>query len=251
MRLQLERPLIFLDLETTGTDILKDRVVQIAVLKRLPDGSEESRTRLINPTIPIPKAATVVHGISDEDVAGQPRFNEIARSFYDFLTGSDIAGYNSNNFDVPFLVEEFARAGIEWPDPETRLIDVCTIFKRKEERTLSAAYMFYCNRTLEDAHNAEADVKATQEVFDHQLERYEDIGSLSVEGLHEFCNRDGIVDFARKLKRTPDGKVVFNFGQHRGKPVSEHPDYVSWMLESDFPQNTKTILRKLLASQST
>ncbi len=250
MKLQLNKPLIFLDLETTGTDILKDRVVQIAVLKRSPDGTEESRTRLINPTIPIPKAATAIHGISDDDVAGQPRFSEIARSFYDFLAGSDIAGYNSNNFDVPFLVEEFARAGIEWPQPDTRLIDVCTIFKRKEERTLSAAYLFYCSKDLEDAHNAEADVKATREVFENQLERYEDIGSLSIESLHEYCNRDGIVDFARKLKKTPDGTIVFNFGQHKGKPVADHADYVSWMLESDFPQNTKAILRKLLAAQS-
>ncbi len=250
MNLPLTRPIVFLDLETTGKDFVADRIVQISVLKIHPDSSEESRTRLINPGKPIPSEATAIHGITDEDVRDQPRFQDIARSLFEFLAGCDIAGYNSNAFDIPFLAEEFARCGIEFPQEGTRLIDVCTIFKRKEERTLSAAYRFYCGKTFENAHSAEADVRATYEVFRAQLARYPDIGSLSLDELHTFCTRSDTVDYPRYLIRDDKGEIVFNFGKHKGEPVAQHLDYVQWMLESEFPEATKMILRKILDSQS-
>ncbi len=250
MNLPLTRPIVFLDLETTGKDFVADRIVQISVLKIHPDSSEESRTRLINPGKPIPREATAIHGITDEDVRDQPRFRDIARSLFEFLAGCDIAGYNSNAFDIPFLAEEFARCGMEFPQEGTRLIDVCTIFKRKEERTLSAAYRFYCGKTLENAHSAEADVRATYEVFRAQLARYPDIGSLSLDELHTYCTRPDTVDYARHLIRNDKGEIVFNFGKHKGELVTQHLDYVQWMLESEFPEATKMILRKILDSQS-
>lgn len=249
MNLPLTRPLVFFDLETTGTDIVADRIVQISVLKIFPDKSEESRTRLINPGIPIPAGATAVHGISDDDVRDQPAFRSVARGLFEFLAGCDLAGYNSNNFDVPFLVEEFARCGLEFPQPGTKLIDVCTIFKRKEERTLTAAYKFYCGRTLEHAHDAAADVRATYEVFARQLDRYPDLGAATLEELHEYCTREETVDYARKLARNDQGEIVFNFGKYKDQTVTSQPDYARWMTESDFPEGTKVILRKILDGQ--
>jgi DNA polymerase-3 subunit epsilon len=248
MNLLFTRPIIFFDLETTGTDFVQDRVVQISVLKLYTDLTEEVRTRLINPGIPIPKAASEVHGIYDGDVKDQPRFGEIARSLSEFFLDCDIAGYNSNSFDIPFLVEEFARCGIEFPSSDAKLIDVCTIFKKKEERTLSAAMKFYCDKDHDAAHDAEADVRATLDVFIHQLERYPDIGTTPDE-LHVFCSRGEIVDYARKLAKNEAGEIVFNFGQHKGKPVAQHREYVEWMLEGDFPEGTKAILRKTLNEQ--
>lgn len=245
MNLLFTRPIIFFDLETTGTDFVQDRVVQIAVLKLDTDLSEEVRTRLINPGIPIPKAASEVHGIYDDDVKDKPRFSEIAKSLSDFFVDCDIAGYNSNSFDIPFLVEEFARCGIEFPSPDAKLIDVCTIFKKKEERTLSAAMKFYCDKTHDDAHDAEADVRATLDVFKAQLARYNDIGTTAAE-LHEFCRRGEIVDYARKLAKNEQGEIVFNFGKNKGKPVTEDLDYARWILESDFPEGTKMALRRVL-----
>jgi DNA polymerase III subunit epsilon len=249
MNIPLTRPLVFFDLETTGTDLVKDRVVQISVLKVFPDRSEESRTRLINPCIPIPLDASAIHGITDDDVKGQARFADIARSLYEFLSNSDFAGYNSNYFDVPFLVEEFARCGIIFPQEGARLIDVCTIFKRKEERSLTAAYKFYCGKAMVNAHDAEADVRATKEVFEGQLERYGDIAAWSLDQLHEYCNRDVIVDYARKLTRNDTGEIIFNFGKHKGQTVCSQPEYAQWMVENDFPEGTKMILREILSLQ--
>lgn len=249
MNLLLTRPLIFFDLETTGTDFVSDRVVQISVLKVFPDKSEEIRTRLVHPDRPIPKSASDIHGITDDDVKDQPKFREIAKGLFQFISGCDIAGYNSNNFDIPFLVEEFARCRIEFPEEGTKLIDICTIFKRKEERTLTAAYKFYCDKTLENAHNAEADVRATLEVFRGQLERYVDLSTASLEELHTFCNREGTVDYARKLAKNEAGETVFNFGKHKGEPVLSRPDYVQWMIDGDFPEGTKIILRKIVSQQ--
>ena len=249
MKLHLDRPLVFFDLETTGTDFVADRIVQISVLKIFPDMSEESRTRLINPGIPIPKEASDIHGITDNEVKYQPTFRAVARGVFEFLSGSDIAGYNSNNFDIPFLVEEFARCAIEFPQPDARLIDVCTIFKRKEERTLTAAYEFYCDKILEHAHDAEADVRATFEVFKGQLERYADLGHASVQELHDYCTRDGLVDYARKLAVNEAGEIVFNFGKHKGQPVLAQLEYARWMVENDFPEGTKMILRRIMSQQ--
>lgn len=248
MNLPLTRPIVFLDLETTGTDFLADRIVQISVLKIYPDASREGRTRLINPGIPIPNEASRVHGITDADVRDQPCFRNIATSLFEFLADCDLAGYNSNAFDIPFLVEEFARCGIEFPQEGTKLIDVCTIFKRKEERTLAAAYRFYCGKILHHAHDAESDVHATYEVFNAQRARYEDIGSLSLEELHAYCLPPNTVDYARYLLRGESGEIIFNFGKHKGQPVHQHQEYARWMLESDFPEGTKRILRKILAS---
>ena len=245
MTLTLHRPMVFFDLETTGIDITRDRIVQIAVLKIFPDGREEVKTRLINPGVPIPPAATAVHHITDADVAGEPPFRELAAGIRDFFQGADIGGFNSNRFDLPLLVEEFARCTVAFPDPEAKLIDVQTIYHKKEERTLGAAYRFYCNKSLEDAHDAEADVRATVEVFWRQLETYQDIGR-TVEEIHAFCNSDEIVDYGRKLAKNKKGEIVYAFGKNRGKPVTDDPGYAEWMLGGDFPESTKVVLRKIL-----
>ncbi|HTY60058.1 MAG TPA: 3'-5' exonuclease [Bacteroidota bacterium] len=248
MKLTLKRPLVFFDLETTGTDIARDRVVQIAVLKLHPDGGEEQKTRLINPGIPIPASATAVHHITNEAVAGEPVFRDIAKNLAEFFRGADIAGFNSNRFDIPILVEEFGRCSIQFPEADAKLVDVQVIYHRKEERTLAAAYKFYCSKNLEGAHDAGADVRATYEVFKKQLERYDDIGT-TLEELHAYSNSDAIVDYARKLKRNESGEIVYAFGKNRGKPVLDDPGYAEWMLEGDFPESTKNVLRKLLASR--
>jgi DNA polymerase-3 subunit epsilon len=245
MKLKLSRPLVFFDLETTGTDVARDRIVQISVLKLHPDGREETKTRLINPTVPIPAAATAIHHITDAEVADQPPFRELARGIHEFLRGADLAGFNSNRYDLPLLVEEFSRCGMLFPDPAAKLIDVQIIFHKKEERTLAAAYRFYCNKNLDEAHDAEADVRATLDVFQAQLERYGDLGS-TVGELHVFCESDAIVDFARKLALNDRGEIVFNFGKNRGKPVLSERDYAEWMLAGDFTENTKSVLRRIL-----
>ena len=247
MKLQLTRPLVFFDLETTGTDIVRDRIVQISVLKLHPDGSEEVRTRLINPECPIPSEASAIHRITDADVLSKPTFRNVGMSLFHFFSGCDLAGFNSNRFDLPLLVEEFARGGIQFPEPGCKLIDVQTIYHKKEERTLSAAYKFYCGKTHVDAHDAEADVRATLEVFKSQLERYDDIGA-SIDKVHEFCNPHPVVDFARYLSKNHDGAVVFNFGKHKGMQVVQELDYARWMLEGEFPEATKRIIRQIIAS---
>ena len=246
MKLTLKRPLVFFDLETTGTDIARDRIVQISVLKVHPGGHEEVKTRLINPGMPIPPAATAVHHIADAQVAHEPRFAALARALADFFHDADIAGFNSNRFDIPILVEEFGRCGIVFPEPGAKLIDVQVIYHRKEERTLAAAYKFYCSKSLEGAHDAEADVRATLEVFREQLERYDDIGR-TIDDLHRYSNSDMIVDYARKLMRNEKGEIVYAFGKNRGKPVLDDPGYAEWMLDGDFPESTKNVLRQILA----
>jgi DNA polymerase III subunit epsilon len=247
MKLTFKRPIVFFDLETTGTDITRDRIVQIAVLKLLPDGGEEVRTRLLNPGIPIPASATAVHHITNADVADKPKFPDIAKGLAEFFRDADIAGFNSNRFDIPILVEEFGRCSIPFPDPEAKLVDVQVIYHRKEERTLAAAYKFYCSKTLEGAHDAEADVRATLEVFREQLEKYDDIGT-TLEELHRYSNSDGIVDYARKLMRNDRGEIVYAFGKNRGKRVLDDTGYAEWMLGGDFPESTKNVLRRILAS---
>ncbi|MEW6511564.1 MAG: 3'-5' exonuclease [Bacteroidota bacterium] len=248
MKLTLTRPIVFFDLETTGRDFTRDRIVQIAALKVFPDGNEEMKTRLINPGIPIPPEATDVHHITDADVAGEPRFRDLAKGIHEFFQGADIGGFNSNRFDLPFLVEEFGRCGLEFPPPDAKLIDVQTIYHKKEERTLAAAYRYYCNKALESAHNAEADVRATLEVFRRQVEMYDDIGS-TVEEIHAFCEGGLIVDYGRKLMKNQKGEIVYAFGKNRGKPVLDDPGYAEWMLGGDFPESTKSVLRRLLKSR--
>lgn len=241
--------MIFFDLETTGTDIVSDRIVQLAALKLSPDNSEELKTQLVNPGRPIPPEATAVHHITDEDVVGKPAFRDLAPSLCGYFSGCDIAGFNSNRFDLPLLVEEFARCGIRFPEPECKMIDVQVIYHKKEERTLSAAFRFYCNRTLENAHNAESDVRATLEVFKRQVQRYPDIGD-TVEDVHRFCNPEVVVDFARYLTRNADGDIIFNFGRHKGKTILGEPDYARWMLEGEFPEATKMVIRQAICTPS-
>ena len=241
MPLTLVRPICFIDLETTGINISTDRIVEIAIVKIGLDGTKQVKRRLVNPEMPIPKASSEVHGITDEMVKDAPSFKQIANEVKQFMEGSDIGGYNSNRFDVPMLNEEFLRAGIS-VDIETRkLLDVQKVFHMMEQRTLSAAYQFYCHKTLEDAHTAEADATATWEILVAQIERYPQIGN-SVESIVKFTGEDEIIDFARRLIYD-NGIPVFNFGKHKGKPVvqvlKEEPQYYDWMMKGDFALHTK------------
>lgn len=249
MKLNLKNPLIFFDLETTGVDTVKDRIVEISMLKVLPNGSEEVRTKLINPQMPIPAGATEVHRISDEDVKDAPTFKQIAKSLADFMEGCDIAGFNSSRFDVPLLAEEFLRAGIDFDFSRRKMIDVQIIFHKKEQRTLEAALKFYCDKTLEDAHSAEADTRATYEVLKAQLDRYPDLKN-DVEYLaSEYSSHNNNVDLAGRIILNDEGVEVFNFGKHKGKPVEEvlkrEPSFYSWIMDADFPLNTKQVLTRI------
>ena len=248
MQLKLKRPLLFFDIESTGLDISTDRIVEISMIKVMPDGSRQGKTRRVNPTIPIPAAAQAVHGISDEDVKDCPTFAQLAKSMYQWMEGCDIAGYNSISFDVPLLAEEFMRAGIE-PDFHDRdMVDVQVIFYKKEPRTLSGAYKFYCDKNLEDAHAAEADTMATLEVLEAQLDRYPDLEN-DVDFLSKFTKRSNMLDYAGRIVLDENGTPVFNFGKHKGKPVKEvlavEPSYYSWIQNGDFTQDTKNVLTKI------
>ena len=246
MSLLLRRPLIFFDLETTGTSVTADRIVSLAVVKLMPDGDQRPFKALFNPERPIPPEATAVHGISDADVAQQPTFAAWARRLQQSFAGSDLAGYNHLHFDVPLLAEEFARCELPFPDPNVRYVDVYRIFRRREQRTLSAAYKFFVGRTLENAHDALADVVATMEVFEAQMTRYADL-PRDLDALHLYC-QDGCpaADVAGKLIFNAQGELCFNFGKHRGQRVADNPEYAHWMLKSDFSQSTKRVLRELL-----
>ncbi|MCX6206243.1 MAG: 3'-5' exonuclease [Bacteroidetes bacterium] len=248
MKLQLTRPIAFIDLETTGINITTDRIVELAIVKISPDGSKIVKRKLINPLMPIPASSSAIHGITDEMVKDAPSFKQIANEIKQFIEGADLGGYNSNRFDIPMLLEEFLRAGIEYTVDGKKLVDVQKIFHMMEQRTLSAAYKFYCSKTLEGAHGAEADATATWEVLEAQLERYPQIGD-SVESIVKFTGEDDIVDFARRFVKEK-GIEVFNFGKHKGKPVSqvlrEEPQYYDWMMKGDFPINTKQKLTEML-----
>lgn len=248
MKLQLTRPIAFVDLETTGINITTDRIVELAIVKISPDGTKLVKRKLINPLMPIPASSSAIHGITDEMVKDAPSFKQIANEVKQFIEGADLGGYNSNRFDIPMLLEEFLRAGIEYTVDGKKLVDVQKIFHMMEQRTLSAAYKFYCSKTLEGAHGAEADATATWEVLEAQLERYPHIGD-SVESIVKFTGEDDIVDFARRFVKEK-GIELFNFGKHKGKPVSqvlkEEPQYYDWMMKGDFPINTKQKLTEML-----
>ncbi len=245
MKLNLKRPIVFLDLETTGVDPAKDRIVEISLVKVMPDGSQEVKTRRLNPEMHIPEAASAVHGIHDEDVANCPTFREISKSLWGYISGCDFAGYNSNKFDIPVLVEEFLRAGIDVDMDKCRFIDVQNIFHRMEQRTLVAAYKFYCGKDLTQAHSAEADTLATYEVLKAQLDRYSELQN-DVEFLSEFSARSQNVDFAGRIIYDDKGVEVFNFGKHKGRSVAEvfrtEPSYYAWMMNGDFPLYTKKVI---------
>ena len=248
MKLNLKRPIIFFDLETTGTDTSNDRIVEISMVKVAPDGEKPIKTRRINPEMPIPAEATAVHHITDEDVKDCPTFKQIAKSLKAFMEGCDFGGFNSNRFDLPVLVEEFLRAGVDVDFRKRRYIDVQNIFHKKEERTLIAAYRFYCNKDLEAAHSAEADTLATYEVLLGQLERYEDLQN-DVDFLSEYSTRNRTADFAGRIGYDDKEQEIFTFGKYKGRVVAEifekDPSYYDWMMNGDFPQYTKKIITEI------
>ncbi len=248
MNLNLKRPIVFFDLETTGVDTSRDRIVEISMIKVNPDGSEEVKTRRLNPEMPIPPESTAVHGITDEDVKDCPTFARIAKSLEEFLQGCDFGGFNSNRFDLPVLVEEFLRVGIDVDFKRRRFIDVQNIFHKKEQRTLVAAYKFYCDRDLNDAHSAEADTRATYEVLKAQLDRYPDLAN-DVDALADFSARGETVDYAGRILRNEKGVEIFGFGKYKGRSVEEifriEPSYYDWMMKGDFPLYTKKVITEI------
>ena len=237
----LSKPLAVFDLEATGTAITTDRIVEICVLKVMPDGKKINYTQRLNPTIPISEEAEKIHGISNEDVKDAPTFADIAQELHRLLNDCDLGGYNSNRFDVPMLVEEFARVGIDFKLDNRKMIDAYQLFLRMEPRDLQGAYRHYCNKTLENAHSAEADVMATYEIILAQAEKYENM--TSPKDMHETIISAGFVDLAGRLKRDEDGIVKFNFGKHKGTPVTEvlekEPQYYNWIMNNNFPIDTK------------
>ncbi len=248
MHLNLKKPIVFFDLETTGVDITHDRIVEISIIKVLPSGEEQEKTRRINPGMPIPPEATAIHHISDEDVADCPMFKQIARSLANELTGCDLAGYNSNRFDIPMLDQEFQRAGVKFDFSKARFVDVQTIFHKKEQRTLVAAYRFYCGKELDGAHSANADTRATLEVLKSQLDRYDDLPNDIAE-LSKFSQMNRNVDFMGRLVFNDDDKEVINFGKYKGRLAEEvlrkDPSYYDWILKGDFAQNTKDCFTRI------
>lgn len=244
MKLNLKNPLVFFDLETTGTNIVSDRIVEISYLKIFPNGDEESKTRRINPEMPIPPQAAAIHGITDEDVKDAPTFKLIAKSLAAQIEGCDLAGYNSNRFDIPLLAEEFLRAEVDVDLIKRKFVDVQTIFHKKEQRTLAAAYKFYCEKDLENAHTAEADTKATYEVLQSQLDRYPDLVN-DINFLSEYSAFTNNVDFAGRVVYNDKKKEIINFGKYKGRLVEEvlreDPGYYGWILQGDFPLYTKKV----------
>lgn len=249
MDLNLKNPLIFFDLETTGTDTIHDRIVEISYLKVHPNGKEEVKTKRINPEMPIPPSSTAIHGISDEDVKDCPTFKQIAKSLAAQMEGCDLAGFNSSRFDIPLLAEEFLRAGVDIDFSKRKMIDVQIIFHKKEQRTLEAAYKFYCDKELTDAHSAEADTLATYEVLKAQLDKYSDLENDIEKLASEFSFFNDNVDLAGRIIKDENGVEIFNFGKHKGKPVVEvlkqEPSFYAWMMDADFPLNTKQVLTKI------
>jgi len=248
LELNLKRPLVFIDLETTGINVASDRIVEISSLKISPNGNEQWMTTLVNPGIPIPPKVTAIHGISDSDVAEAPTFKEIAKNLTSFLEGCDLAGFNAMKFDIPVLAEEFLRANVDFNFTKRKYIDVQVIFHKKEQRTLEAAVRFYCKKELENAHSAKSDTEATYEVLKAQLDTYSDLEN-DVDKLAEFSSFNNNVDFAGRIILDENGIETFNFGKHKGRPVDqvfrEEPSYYSWMMNGDFPLYTKKILTEI------
>ncbi len=260
-KLILKKPLVFFDLETTGVDIARDRIVEYSFLKINPDGTEESKTGRVNPQRTIPLVTSLIHGIYEEDIKDAPTFAQLAKDLLVFLKGADLAGYNSNKFDLPMLVEEFLRCELELDMTGRKMVDVQNIFHQMEQRTLKAAYKFYCNKEIINAHSAEADIRATYEVLLSQLDKYENTeftdksGKKSVpvvndvEQLHNFTYLRDCVDFAGRMVFDEKGQEIFNFGKHKGKLVTEvfkiEPSYYDWMMKGDFPLNTKRKLTEI------
>jgi len=245
--LQLTKPLAVIDLETTGINLSTDRIVEIAIVKVMCDGKKISKRKLINPEMPIPQASSEIHGITNEMVKDAPTFRQVANELKQFIDGCDLAGYNSNRFDIPMLAEEFLRIGMELDLKGRRLIDVQKIFHLMEQRTLSAAYKFYCNKNLDGAHSAEVDAAATWEVLEAQVAKYSQLGN-DVESILKFVGEDQIVDFARRFV-FENGVETFNFGKHKGRAVADvlktEPQYYDWMMKGEFPMHTKQKLTEI------
>ncbi|MBI9053648.1 MAG: 3'-5' exonuclease [Bacteroidales bacterium] len=245
MDLNLKKSIVFFDLETTGIDVVNDRIVEISLLKIFPDGKEESKTMRINPEMPIPPQSTAIHGICDDDIKDEPTFNSVAKEVAKFIEGSDLGGYNSNKFDIPLLAEEFLRVGVDIDLKKSRFIDVQVIFHKMEQRTLSAAYKFYCQKSLENAHSAEADTRATYEILKSQLDRYDDLNN-DMDEISKFSSHNKNADFAGRIVFNDKDQEVFNFGKYKGQTVesvlAKDQGYFSWMLNSNFPLYTKKVL---------
>ncbi len=264
MDLQLDRDLCFFDIEATGLSVIRDRILQIGIIKYFADGrAPEALNMIINPGIPISEEAMQVHGILPKDVANKPTFQQVAQKIHAFIGNADLAGYNSNRFDIPMLMEEFDRAGLEFDITRRRMIDVQRIFYKMEPRTLKAALKFYCDKDIEDAHDAMADVRATVEVFMGQLERYKGVDYIDDEGnvqkapvkkniqeLHEFTNDQRFVDATQKMRYDQNGTIVFNFGKYNNQPVAEvlskDKQYYNWILNKEFSSQVKQIVKKLV-----
>ena len=248
MNLNLEKPIVFFDLETTGVNIGTDRIVEISILKVFPNGNKESKTWLVNPEVEIPKNASDIHGITNEKVVTEPTFKELAPKVSEMITGCDLAGFNSNRFDIPLLAEELMRAGIDFDMKDRKAIDVQVIFHKKEQRTLSAGYQFYCGKELEGAHGAEADTNATYEILLAQIDKYEDIGN-SVEALSDYSSHTKRADFAGFILFNDDEQEIFSFGKYKNRTVEEvfkeNPGYNNWIQNADFPLYTKKVLREI------
>lgn len=249
MSLQLSRPIAFIDLETTGVNLSTDRIVEVAIVKILQDGTRQVKRKLLNPEMPIPPHVTDIHGITDAMVKDAPTFKQSGNELKQFIEGCDLGGYNSNRFDIPMLMEEFLRAGMTVDISNKRMVDVQHIFYTMEPRTLSAAYKFYCEKELTDAHSAEADVNATIDVLLSQIKRYPQLGS-SVDSILSTIGEEKIVDYARRFVFDDKGLEVFNFGKHKGRPVTDvlraEPQYYDWMMRGDFPLHTKQKLTEIL-----
>ena len=249
MELKLTRPICFFDLETTGVKVAEDRIVEISILKEYPNGTKESKTWLVNPEMPIPAETIAIHHIDDAKVANEPTFKEIAPEIHDMIKGCDLAGFNSNKFDVPLLAEEFLRVGIDFDLEDNKLIDIQNIFHKMEQRTLVAAYNFYCGKDLTNAHSASADTEATYEVLKAQLDKYPEDLENDMDFLSDFSSRGKNVDFAGFIKYNDKGEEVLNIGKHKGKRMvdifEKEPGYYGWMMGADFPRYTKKTLEKL------
>lgn len=246
--LQLKKPLAFLDIEATGSNVSVDRIVEIAIIKTLPDGNRTVKRKIINPQMPIPAAITEIHGITDEMVKDAPVFKQVAQEIKQSLDGCDLACYNAYRLDIPMLIEEFLRAEVDFDMKNRKVVDVQKIFHQMEQRTLSAAYKFYCQKNLDGAHGAEVDAAATAEILYAQLERYPQLGN-NIDSILKVVGDDSIIDFARRFVYDDKGVEVFNFGKHKGRPVSDvlksEPQYYDWMMKGEFPMNTKQKLTEI------
>jgi DNA polymerase III subunit epsilon len=246
--LQLKKPLAFIDIEATGSNVSADRIVEIAIVKVLPDGNRTVKRKIINPLLPIPASISEIHGITDEMVKDAPTFKQAAHEIRQFLDGCDLSCYNAYRLDIPMLMEEFIRADVEFDMKGRKVIDVQKIFHQMEQRTLSAAYKFYCNKSLEGAHSAEVDAVATAEILNAQLEKYPQLGT-NLESIIKAIGEEPIIDFARRFTFNDKGVEVFNFGKHKGRPVADvlkaEPQYYDWMMKGEFPMNTKQKLTEM------